>query len=140
MIRLTFLFIILCACWLILSGQQTPFYLICGLLSSFTAIIACFILGETEGVAPVRFRPLSLLFYGWWLLRQIALATVSVTRQVWTIDLATTPRMEWLDSSQHHPTGLALYGHCLPLSSAGGQPPKRESQPEPRLKSGLNPS
>lgn len=116
MLRIALLFATLYGFWLLLSGFTYAWFLVSG---------ALFALGITwyasaKGLVDREGFPVGLLgravIYWPWLIWQIVLSSISVTRLIWSPSLPITPMMRRFRASQSTSTGLATYANSITLT------------------------
>lgn len=115
--RALWLFLVLCAFWLLLSGETDSAFLLsagvvcCALTAWFSARLE--IVGD-EGQPMAGLRP--FIAYLPWLLWQVILANIDVIRRVWRPERSIEPRLFRLPIQLRHPVGKALYANSITLT------------------------
>lgn len=114
--RLILITIALFVFWLILSGQNTPWFIISGLVLS----IAVVIFGHRQGVTDAEGFPFGMVprgFIYWpWLLGEIFKSGLVVTRVIINPRLSISPRIRSVDALEQTAVGLAVYASSITLT------------------------
>ena len=103
--------------WLLLSGQfESTFLVGSGVISSALAVFCCHRLGVIgEVYQPVESIP-RFLFYLPWLIYQIVLASLDVTRHSWSLRSSIQPRLVKVPHSIRHPLAQTLLANSITLT------------------------
>ena len=115
--RALWLFFVLFAFWLLLSGETDSAFLLgagvfcCALTAWFSARLE--IVGD-EGQPVTGLR--SFLAYLPWLLWQVILSNIDVIRRVWRPKRSIEPRLFRLPIQLRHPVAKALYANSITLT------------------------
>jgi len=103
------------AIWLLLSGHYTPLMLVLGGLSTllvvFLALRADLLDRETH---PVLLKP-SVLFYWFWLAREIIKSNIDVARRVLAPGLPISPNVFTVRATQQSDLGRVTYANSITL-------------------------
>lgn len=115
--RTLLLFLLLIGFWLLLSGQfESSFLIGSGVLSCALAVFCCHRLQlMNEIYQPVESLP-SFLFYLPWLIWQIILASLDVTRRSWGAAEAIQPRFVKVPVALRHPLAQTLLANSITLT------------------------
>ena len=115
--RALFLFLALCAFWVLLSGEIQSAYLMgvgvfcCAITTWFSVRLE--IVGD-EGQPTRGIRP--FIAYLPWLFWQVVLANVDVIKRVWRPERSIEPRFFTLPVQVRHPVAKALYANSITLT------------------------
>lgn len=114
--RLILITVALYAFWLVLSGQEAPWFTISGLVLSVAVVIFCYRQGilDAEGF-PLGLIPRGLLYWPW-LLGEIVKSGLSVTRVILDPRLPISPSVTRVDGLEHSAVGLVVYGNSITLT------------------------
>lgn len=108
--------IVLLVFWLVLSGIYTPFLLTCGVISAI--VIA--LLAKRMGVSDEEGHPIHLassaLTYWPWLVWQIILSSVSLTKIVLDPKLPISPTLTRVKMAQKSDVGRVTYANSITLT------------------------
>lgn len=112
------LFMLLCICWIILSGSGKPSLLVAGAFSCLLSVlIGIRMYGSDKlhgaGVAVLLIR---LPVYGVWLLKEMVVSGIDVATKVWQVEPEISPRMEWVPISFKDDVGLTVLGTSITLT------------------------
>lgn len=114
--RFILITVALFAFWLVLSGQDAPWFIISGLVLS----IAVAIFSQRHGVADAEGFPIGMvpraLIYWPWLLGEIVKSGLSVTRVILDPRLPISPTITRVDALEHSAVGLAIYANSITLT------------------------
>jgi len=100
--------------WLIFSTETDSFYLIAGLISSIAAynIALCLNMDASNKVGiSVRF-----FFYCFWLLKEIAISSLNVTKIIWSPKMNFAPGMKYIDTKLKSRAKKTLYASSITLT------------------------
>lgn len=115
MVRVLFLFSVLCGFWFVFSGYDEPFFIISGIISCLIAVLLSFVLYKE----PDRFSPyinVRGIVYGFWLLREMFRSALDVSKRVWQVEPDISPSLTWISCSQDDDVGKAIYGTSITLT------------------------
>ena len=114
--RLILIVIALFAYWLLLSGHYAPWLVISGGVLSMAVVVFCW----TKGITDAEGFPIGLTFRGliyWpWLLWQIVLSALRVTRLILSPALPISPTLVKVDAQQKTAVGLVTYANSITLT------------------------
>ena len=115
--RTILLFLVLLGFWLLLSGQFDKAFLVgSGIVSCLLAVYCCHRLKlVSEIYQPVKSLP-RFLFYLPWLIWQIILASLDVTRRSWGTASAIQPRFVKVPVKIRHPLAQTLLANSITLT------------------------
>jgi multicomponent Na+:H+ antiporter subunit E len=103
--------------WLILSGHYTALLLGFGALSVGLSVwIAMRAQAVDPDVHPGQFRLAPSLAYAAWLVREVVLSAVDVSRRILSSDLHLEPTVVRLPLSQRTDAGRAIYANSITLT------------------------
>lgn len=113
-IRLT---VTMACLWLLLSGMFKAQLLILGVLSVALVVWLAHRMGVLEHRGqPIYFRFLHILEYWGWLLGQIFLSNLDVTRRVWSRQLDIKPTLRRVTATPDTELGRAIYANSITLT------------------------
>jgi len=103
--------------WLLLSGKFTPLLLGLGAIS----VLACVLLATRLQLSDAEMRPSqfnlpAVMLYGLWLMKEIFLASVDVSRRILNPRLPISPVMVRLPVSQKTDMGRTIYANSITLT------------------------
>ena len=107
----------LCCLWLLMSGLFKPQLLVLGVLSVLLVVylsIRMRVLEHRE--QPIYFRFFHILGYWGWLLWQIMLCNVEVTKRVWARQLDIKPTMRRVSATPDTEMGRVVYANSITLT------------------------
>ncbi|MEM9138392.1 MAG: Na+/H+ antiporter subunit E [Pseudomonadota bacterium] len=114
--RLILLAIALFAYWLLLSGHYEWWLIAFGGVLSVLVVVFC----RVKGISDAEGFPIGLTFKGlvyWpWLLWQIVLSGLNVTRIVLSPSLPISPRIVKVEGQQNSSVGLVTYANSITLT------------------------
>lgn len=117
MLNRLLLFIFLFCTWIVLSGFFTPLFIVLGALSCFLAV---FISVRTRLKNEQRFNALPLILsfpvYICYLLKEIIISGIDVTRKMWQIEPEISPAVAWIPTSFRDDMRLTIYGNSITLT------------------------
>ncbi len=115
--RSILLFIVLLGFWLLLSGQfESSFLVGSGVISSALAVYCCHRLGLIGDIyQPIESIP-GFLLYLPWLIFQIVVASLDVTRRSWSPRSSIQPRLVEVPHSIEHPLAQTLLANSITLT------------------------
>jgi len=103
------------AIWLVLSGHYTPLLLVLGILSTLLVVVlatrADLIDRETQ---PVLIKP-SVLFYWFWLGREVIKSNIDVTRRILSPGMPISPTVFTIRATQKTELGRVMYANSITL-------------------------
>ena len=103
------------AIWLLLSGHYTPLLLGLGILSTLLVVLLAMradVIGRE--IQPVLLKP-SVLFYWFWLGREIIKSNIDVARRILSPGLPISPRVFTVRASQKTELGRVTYANSITL-------------------------
>ncbi|MEL6372374.1 MAG: Na+/H+ antiporter subunit E [Pseudomonadota bacterium] len=108
--------LVLAAFWLVLSGLYKPFLLTLGALTViFTLLLANRMrIIDPEG-HPIELLPRALTYLPW-LIKEIIVSALSVSRIIWSPSLPISPTMTRVQVSQKTPLGVNIYANSITLT------------------------
>jgi multicomponent Na+:H+ antiporter subunit E len=108
---------VLAGTWLMLSGHTEPLILGFGVVSVAAVVAVSMRMGivDEEG-APTALRPLGVAAYVPWLLWQVVLSGLDVSRRILSPGLAISPRVVSVEPSQRSTIGKVLYANSITLT------------------------
>ena len=103
--------------WLLLSGYFKTQMLILGTLSIITVVGLAFRMRVLEHRGqPIYFGFLSVLNYWRWLMWQIVLSNIDVTRRVWSRNLDIKPALRRVSATPDTEMGRVIYANSITLT------------------------
>jgi multicomponent Na+:H+ antiporter subunit E len=102
--------------WLLLSGLMKPLVLGLGFVSCLLCVWLAARMHRVESEAGAAVRPLRLLAYLPWLLKEIAVANLQVIRVVLSPRIAIDPVLFHLRATQHSSLARVIYGNSITLT------------------------
>jgi multicomponent Na+:H+ antiporter subunit E len=107
----------LAAVWWLWSGHTDPFLLGLGALSCLSVVGLCWRMGILDDeTVPLGLRPLRLLRYSVWLIREIVLSNLDVTRRILTRELPIRPVVIRVRSRQKSDLGRVIFANSITLT------------------------
>jgi multicomponent Na+:H+ antiporter subunit E len=104
------------AAWLLLSGYFQGFLLTLGVLSCVLVVVIALRMDVVDHEAfPIHLTP-RILTYWAWLLKEIWLAALDVTKRVLAPSLPIGPAVVELDTTQHSELGQVIYANSITLT------------------------
>ena len=117
MIQTTRLILTLVCLWLLLSGHFDFTLLSIGFLSVALVIALTYRMRLTEHAGqPIYFRFSGILGYWGWLLAQIVLSNIDVTRRVWRKQLDIKPTIRAVTATPDTEMGRVVYANSITLT------------------------
>lgn len=110
------LFAVLFVTWYIFSGISTPQFIIYGVISSAMAALLALRMNVVDNEAYPFHLALSAPIYWLWLLKEVVIAGLNVTRLVWTPENNSSPCFAWLPITQDNDLGRTIHANSLTLS------------------------
>jgi len=111
------LLITMAALWLLLSGYFKAQLLILGILSVALVVWLARRMGVlTHRGQPIYFRLFHLVKYWGWLLHQILLSNIDVTRRVLSRDMPIVPTLRRVTATPDTDMGRAIYANSITLT------------------------
>lgn len=108
--------ILLFLLWLLLSGYFQAFLLTLGVVSCLLVVFIALRMDLADKEAhPVHLSP-RILGYWFWLLKEIWLAAIDVTKRVLSRKLNISPVLVQLKTSQHTELGQVIYANSITLT------------------------
>lgn len=103
--------------WLLLSGMFKPLLLILGVLSVGLVVWLAIRMRVLEHRGqPIYFRFLHIFEYWGWLLWQIFLSNVDVTRRIWSRKLDIKPTLRRVTATPDTEMGRVIYANSITLT------------------------
>lgn len=113
---MAFLFILLFAAWLVLSGFFSAFFIISGVTSCAVAVFISYRLGALPyGACRLFFRP-RFFTYNIWLLKEIIKSSWDVSVRMWQLQPDISPRLAWVPTVQKDEVGLTMFANSITLT------------------------
>ena len=110
------LLIALFATWLLLSGYFQAFMLTLGILSCILVVAIALRMDVVDREAfPFHLTP-RIVFYCAWLLKEIWIAAVDVTKRVLSPKMPISPTLIDLETTQHSDLGQVIYANSITLT------------------------
>jgi multicomponent Na+:H+ antiporter subunit E len=104
------------ATWLLLSGYFEMFLLTLGVLSCVLVVAIALRMDVVDHEAfPLHLTP-RIFLYWIWLLKEIWIAAVDVTKRVLSPSLPISPTVVELDTTQHSELGQVIYANSITLT------------------------
>lgn len=102
--------------WLFLSGHSSAWLVISGAVCAFAVALFGYRMGylDDEG-HPIRQLPRGLVYWPW-LVKEIILSALSVTRLILHPKLPISPVLVRVKASQNTPVGLSTYANSITLT------------------------
>lgn len=110
------LFIVLFGIWLALSGHYTPFLIISGAVCAALCVALVVRMDRIDRVAPLIHLTWRLPVYWVWLVWQVILSSIDVTRRVLDPRLPIEPLIERIPATQKTDIGLVTYANSITLT------------------------
>jgi multicomponent Na+:H+ antiporter subunit E len=110
------LFVVLAILWLLMSGKFTPLFFVLGTASCVlvVALVRRFDTIDHESV-PVHLG-LGVLTYWLWLMKEIGVSALQVSRIILSPTLRISPKMVQVQSLSRSEVGRVLYGNSITLT------------------------
>jgi multicomponent Na+:H+ antiporter subunit E len=109
------LLLVLAASWVLWSGLYKPLVLGLGALSCLLSAYMAHRMGFFRHQALVTLLP-RLPGYWWWLLREIVMSSIAVTKLIVNPSLPITPTVVKLKAETQSSVGLVIFGNSITLS------------------------
>jgi multicomponent Na+:H+ antiporter subunit E len=109
------LLLVLAASWVLWSGLYKPLVLGLGALSCLLSAYMAHRMGFFRHQALVTLLP-RLPGYWWWLLREIVVSSIAVTKLIVNPSLPITPTVVKLKAETQSSVGLVIFGNSITLS------------------------
>jgi multicomponent Na+:H+ antiporter subunit E len=104
------------AAWLLLSGYFQAFLLTLGVLSCVLVVVIALRMDVVDHEAfPIHLTP-RILTYWAWLLKEIWLAAIDVTKRVLSPSMPISPTLIELPTTQHSELGQVIYANSITLT------------------------
>lgn len=114
--RLVLIVLVLFGFWLALSGHYDPWFVGSGLVISIAVLAFCWTKGVTDREGfPVGLVPRGFLYWPW-LLGQIVLSGLRVTRIILHPRLPISPTLVKVEALERTAVGLTTYGNSITLT------------------------
>jgi multicomponent Na+:H+ antiporter subunit E len=116
MLELLFFLCSLFAVWLIWSGIFAPMLLF---FAVFSVLFILWLSSRMESTDSEHYHPhlgWRSIAYGAWLVKEIVVSALRVTRLVWTPGYTPSPRMGWVDASQASDEARVYYANSITLT------------------------
>ena len=105
------------ALWLLLSGIYKPLIVWLGLASSTVAVLAVRRMDAVDGHRlSVPLRPFKLFAYLLWLLKEIAVSNIAVTKLILSAELRLNQHLFRAPNSQRSEIAAAIYANSITLT------------------------
>ncbi len=117
MLNSIILFLLLFGTWLLLSGIFTPLFLSIGAVSCFLAVIIS-IKTKPKNVKECNLAGfmLRLPLYLVWLLKELVVSGVDVSKRMWQIEPEISPSIAWLPTNLRDDLSLTAYGNSITIT------------------------
>lgn len=114
----TFRLLVTMSCvWLLLSGYFKTQMLVLGLISVMLVVFLSYRMQVLEHRGqPIYFRFINIFSYWGWLLWQIVLSNIDVTRRVWSRDLDIKPTLRRVSATPDTEMGRVIYANSITLT------------------------
>jgi len=110
------LLITMFATWLLLSGYFEPFLLILGVLSCVLVVFIALRMDVVDHEAfPIHWT-FGVLTYWPWLVKEIWIAAIDVTKRVLSPSMPISPTLVDLPTTQHSELGQVIYANSITLT------------------------
>jgi multicomponent Na+:H+ antiporter subunit E len=106
----------LLATWLLLSGYFQPFLLTLGVISCVIVVAIALRMDVVDRESFPIHLTAKVMIYWPWLLKEIWLAAVDVTKRVLSPRLPISPTVIDLESTQHSDLGRVIYANSITLT------------------------
>ncbi len=117
MLNRIILFILLFITWMILSGFFSIFFIVVGILSSLAAVV---LLSKLVLPSDQKFNLVIILLrlprYSIWLMKEIIISSLSVSKKMWQLEPEISPEMSWVSTNIKSDLGLTLLGNSITLT------------------------
>lgn len=114
--RLLLIIIALFVYWLVLSGHYEPWLVAFGIASSIAVVLFAWVKGITDAEGfPIHLVPAGLTYWPW-LLWQIVLSAVRVTKLVIDPALPISPTITRVDALPQTAVGITTYANSITLT------------------------
>ena len=110
------LLLALFAAWLLLSGYFQAFLLTLGVLSCVLVVAIALRMDVVDHESFPLHLTTRILTYWAWLVKEIWLASVDVTKRVLSPSLPISPTLITLDTTQHSELGQVIYANSITLT------------------------
>ena len=115
-VRSLSLLVALFATWMLLSGHFEPFLLTLGVLSCVLVVVIAHRMDVVDHESfPIHFGP-GVITYWPWLIKEIWLAAVDVTKRVLAPGMPISPTLIELETTQHSELGQVIYANSITLT------------------------
>ncbi len=103
--------------WLLLSGHYTPLLLSLGLISVMSCVWIAVHMGIVdEEMHHRQFKLYAVVLYGFWLMKEIVLACLDVSRRILDPKLPISPVLVQLPVSQQSDMGRTIFANSITLT------------------------
>jgi multicomponent Na+:H+ antiporter subunit E len=110
------LLVALFATWMLLSGHFEPFLLSLGVLSCVLVVVIAWRMDVVDHESfPMHLGP-AVITYWPWLIKEIWLAALDVTKRVLAPDMPISPTLIDLEATQHSELGQVIYANSITLT------------------------
>lgn len=110
------LFLGLSATWVVLSGYIKPFFLICGLVSCLVSLYFAHRMRVIDNEHLPLYLKLKALLYWPWLMKEIILSSIAVSKIIWKKDMNVKPILDWVKADQKTDTAMATFANSITLT------------------------
>lgn len=103
--------------WLLLSGHYNPLLLVLGICSVLLVLYITHRMGVVDQEShPIQINPLSLISYWLWLLKEIFMSNITVSKCVLSPKLPIEPRVITVRAEQRTGLGRVIYANSITLT------------------------
>lgn len=111
------LFVILFAVWVVLSGYLNPFFLTLGAISCLISVyVAVQLSKNSDHFSNLFIRLIKIPLYFFWLVKEIIISSLAVTKIVWSPKLNINPILAWIPSSQKDDISITCFANSITLT------------------------
>jgi multicomponent Na+:H+ antiporter subunit E len=116
-VRLVSTFLILFAFWLVLSGHYTAFLMTAGTLCALGVVLFARRMDVVDHEGhPIHLAPRALLFYWPWLLKEIAVSAMQVSKIILHPRLPISPTLIRVRTTQRTDVGRTTFANSITLT------------------------
>lgn len=102
--------------WFILSGYTTSYFLICGGITAFITLVVLLRMKlPITSRLPLYLNP-RMFTYSLWLMKEIWVSAVNVSKIVWSVNPPIKPKLEWIESIKKCDRSKAVYANSITLT------------------------
>ncbi|PID62355.1 MAG: hypothetical protein CSB44_03945 [Gammaproteobacteria bacterium] len=103
--------------WVLLSGIWKSQFIVLGIISIAIVIWLSLHMGVlTHRGEPIYFRFFAIVRYWAWLMKQIFISNVDVTRRIWSRDMHIKPAIRRIEPSPYTELGRVIYANSITLT------------------------